>query len=452
MKDNGCCIAVVLCFWLMVGCTNRPSPTEASTLSVPPAVLLPSTAHTDEQTLRFLQNKIKEDRDDFIAQNKLAGWHLQRVRETGDLASLEIAMKAARASLATLPAEHNTGALTLLAQAEFTAHEFVAARDHAERLIELEPGKGYPFQILGDTLLELGDYERAETAFRQLERFGGIQGLTRLAIEQRLSRLAYLRGDEETAERHMLKALKTALSLPVPPRETVTWCRWQLGELAFGVGHYAAAEQHYRDALTTVPGYFRALASLGRVRAARGDVPDAIAQYEHAVNIIPDPAFVAALGDLYKRVGRNDDAEREYKLVEAIGKLSVYGRQQALFYADHDVKPQKAYSIAVKEYSVRKDIYGADAVAWTALKAGRLNEAQVAIEAALRLGTQDAKLFYHAGEIARAAGDDASALNSFKRVSAINPEFDPLQATILQKRYADLIAGSLGLPRRDSVR
>src|SRR2546425_11085970 len=68
-------------------------------------------------------------------------------------------------------------------------------------------------------------------------------------------------------------ALKTALSLPVPPRETVAWCRWQLGELAFGVGNYTAAEKHYRDALTTVPGYFRALASLGRVRAARGDLP-----------------------------------------------------------------------------------------------------------------------------------------------------------------------------------
>src|SRR6266568_3032310 len=406
MKNNRCRISVVLCFWLMVGCTNRTSsPTEASTLSVPPAVLLPSTAYTDEQTLRFLQNKIKEDPDDFIAQNKLAGWHLQRVRETGDLASLELAMKAARASLATLPAEHNTGGLNLLAQTEFTAHEFVAA----------------------------GDHERAETAFRQLERFGGIQGLTRVAIEQRMSRLAYLRGDKETAERHMLHALKTALSLPLPPPETVAWCRWQLGELAFGVGHYAAAEQHYRDALTTMPGYFRALASLGRVRAARGDLPDAIAQYEHAVNIIPDPAFVAALGDLYKRVGRDDDAEKQYRLVEAIAKLTVYSRQQALFYADHDVKPQEAYSIAAKEYSVRKDIYGADAVAWTALKAGRLNDAQVAIEEALRLGTQDAKLFYHAGEIARAAGDHASALNYFKRVSALNPEFDPLQATIMKK-------------------
>src|SRR5881397_1426273 len=87
--------AAGLSVWLMAGCTNRtPSPDPA--LSVPPVVPLPSTAAADEQTLRFLQNRIKEDPDDFIAQNKFAAWHLQRVRETGDLASLEIAMKAAR--------------------------------------------------------------------------------------------------------------------------------------------------------------------------------------------------------------------------------------------------------------------------------------------------------------------------------------------------------------------
>src|SRR2546425_3072294 len=178
MKQNRWCIAGVFWFSLLLGCTNRQFPrTEDSTLSVPPAVLLPSTAATDAQTLRFLQDRIKADPDDFIAQNKLAAWHLQRVRETGDLASLEIAMKAALASLATLPAEHNTGALTLLAQAEFTAHDFIASRKHAERLIELEPGKGYPFEILGDALLEIGEYERAETAFREFEQSGGIQGL-----------------------------------------------------------------------------------------------------------------------------------------------------------------------------------------------------------------------------------------------------------------------------------
>jgi len=450
MKQNRWCIVAALWFLFPQGCTNRKSSsTEDSTFSVPPAAPLPSTATSDAQTLRFLQDRIKVDPDDFIAQNKFAAWHLQRVRETGDLASLEIAMKAGQASLATQPPEHNTGALTLLAQAEFTAHDFVASRNHAERLIELEPGKGYPFEILGDALLEIGEYDRAETAFRKFEQFGGIQGLTRVAIGQRMSRLALLRGDEDTAERRMLNALKTALSLPVPPPETVAWCRWQLGEMSFGVGHYAAAEKHYRDALTTLPGYFRALASLGRVRAARGDLPDAIAQIEHAINIIPDPSFVAALGDLYKRVGREDDANKQYKLVEAIGKISVYSRLQALFYADHDMNPQEAYSIAVKEYSVRKDIYGADAVAWTALKAGKLIEAQAAIEEALRLGTQDAKLFYHAGEISKAAGNNDSALSYLKRASELNAQFDPLQATIMKRSFSKLNAVTAELAQRN---
>ena len=193
------------------------------------------------------------------------------------------------------------------------------------------------------------------------------------------------------------------------------------------------AEQHYRDTLTTVPGYFRAIASLARVRAARGDLTEAITQYEHAINIIPDPSFVAALGDLYKRAGRDRDAEKEYKLFETISRLSVYNRQQALFYADHDLKPEEAFSIAMDEYSVRKDIYGADAVAWTALKAGMLREAQAAIEQALRLGTQDAKLFYHAAQIARGAHDLPAARTYFERALLLNPQFDLMQGEIMKK-------------------
>src|SRR5262245_6106455 len=164
---------------------------EDSTLSIPPAVLLASTDTTDDLTLRFLQNKIKEDPDDFIAQNKLAAWHLQRVRETGELLSLDIAMRAARASLTTLSAEHNTGALARWRRPSLQ-HEFSASRVHAERLVQLEPGKGYPFEILGDALLELGDYDGASTALREFERTGGIQGLTLVPIDQRMSRLAFL--------------------------------------------------------------------------------------------------------------------------------------------------------------------------------------------------------------------------------------------------------------------
>jgi tetratricopeptide (TPR) repeat protein len=171
------------------------------------------------------------------------------------------------------------------------------------------------------------------------------------------------------------------------------------------------------------------------VRAALGDLPDAIQQYERAVRILPDLQFVAALGDLYKLAGREKEAATQYALVEQIGHLSatsgaLYNRQLALFYADHDMKAEAAYADAVKEYEARQDIYGADAVAWTALKAGKTREAQAAIKEALKLGTRDAKLFYHAGMIARAAGQKDAARDYLKRALTLNPQFDALQAVI----------------------
>jgi tetratricopeptide (TPR) repeat protein len=109
----------------------------------------------------------------------------------------------------------------------------------------------------------------------------------------------------------------------VPSREVVAWCRWQLGEVAFARGDYETAERHYRESLTTYPDYYRALAALGRVRAAQGDLAGGIEQYEKVVRRLPDPAFVAALGDLYKLAGKEKEAAAQYALVEQIARLSA---------------------------------------------------------------------------------------------------------------------------------
>jgi len=166
-------------------------------------------------------------------------------------------------------------------------------------------------------------------------------------------------------------------------------------------------------------------------------LPGAIEHYEKAVRLLPDPQFIAALGDLYKLAGRDEDAQKQYELVEQIGRLNalngaLYNRQLALFYADHDIKIDEAYRLAAKEYEIRKDIYGADALAWTALKAGKLPEAQAAIKDALRLGTKDAKIFYHAAMIARASGDETAARDYLQRALKLNPQFDPLHSAIAQ--------------------
>jgi tetratricopeptide (TPR) repeat protein len=388
--------------------------------------------------IRFLEDRVRRDPEDLVAYNKLAAYYLQLNRETGDVKYLELAARASRASLAVLPAEQNLGGLTALAQTEYGAHDFEAARDHAQELIEYEPRKGSGYQMLGDALLELGDYDGAAAAFERMRQLGG----STVTTETRLARLAMLHGAHEEAARRYTSALNIALDMTPVSRETVAWCRWQLGETAFASGDYKTAEQQSRDALVTFPNYHRALFSLGRARAAQDDRAGAIEQMERAVRRLPDPVYVAALGDLYRLEGRDREAAAQYELVERIARLSalngtLYNRQLALFHADHELRAEEAYASAKKEYAARRDIYGADALAWAALKAGKIDEAQAAIRDALRLGTRDARIFYHAGMIARAAGDNLSARDYLQRALKLNPQFDPLQAAAARKALAE---------------
>jgi tetratricopeptide (TPR) repeat protein len=424
-------LAAIVFFGTFVTACSKAE-TASTNASVPQPELATSIVPAND-TIRFLEDRLKRDPDDFIANNKLASQYLQRLRETGDITFLNLASRAARASLSTLPAEQNKGGLIALTQVEYSSHDFAAARDHARRLTGIDPNKGYPFQFLGDALLELGQYDEARAAFRQMEEFGGIQAITKVAMEQRLARLTLLHGDNIGAVQRFNKALEIAKAMPEPPKETIAWCQWQLGETEFAGGNYKAAEKHYRDSLATFPDYFRSLASLGRVRSAQGDMRAAIELYEKVVRILPDPAFVAFLGDLYKLAGRQTDAETQYALVETIGRLStvsgaLYNRQLALFYADHDIKPDEAYQNAAREYELRRDIYGADALAWTSLKCGKVQEAQAAVREALKLGTRDAKLYYHAGMIESAAGNAKEAKRFLQLSLKTSPGFDPLQS------------------------
>jgi len=433
----------ILCVVWMTGCVSK-GPSHSQAMILPPAAPLAADTNATEGAIRFLENRVKLNSEDHIAYNKLAAYYLQRMRETGSITYLYLAAKSANASLAVLGPRDNTDGLAQRAQVEYASHDFAAAKEDGTQLTQLDPGKGYPFFVIGDSLQELGDYDGAKAAYSRMKAIDiGSGGMPEVAMNQRLARQAELHGDIEQATRLLKMALTDALAIPFPPRETVAWCRWRLGDIAFSAGDYETAERDYRDALTTFPDYFRALAGLGKVRAARGDIQEGIKFYEQAVNIVPDPNFVASLGDLYKVSGRDKEAQAQYSLVEQIGHLSalsgiLYNRQLALFYADHDIKGEDGYQNAAREYAERKDVFGADALAWTALKSGRLAEAQQMIKEALKLGTRDARMFYHAGMIALAAGDKRSAAEYLDKALKLNPEFDPLQSPIARKSLSEL--------------
>ncbi len=376
----------------------------------------------------FLEDRVKSDPDDIVALNKLSGYYLQLHQETDDLNYLELALEAAKASLRVFPADQNLGGLRALAQAELATHDFVAARRHAIELTEYEPQRSFGFQLLGDALIELGDYAAAAKSYERMEELdgGSIATLTRLA------HLDLLRGATASARKRYQAALNQARS-SFAGAEITAWCHWRLGEVEMMSGQFQKAEAHYRSALAAREDYPEALASLARLRAGQGDLQQAIKTLEKVVAVHVNPADAAALGDLYQMAGREREAAEQYSAVEHLSQQSrvhavLYSRHLALFWADHDRNPEKAYELARNDYEIRRDVYGADVLAWTALKSGRIPEAQSIMKEALRLGTQDARMFYHAGMIARAAGDRTTATDFLRRAIKLNPHFDPRQS------------------------
>ena len=121
----------------------------------------------------------------------------------------------------------------------------------------------------------------------------------------------------------------------------------------------------------------------------------------------------------------------------------IYNRQLALFDANHDLHLTESLSLAQNELVDRKDIYGYDIAAWTLYKNGRYTQALQAMQQAMKLGTRDALLYYHAGMIYRALGDNEKAQDSLSQAMALNPHFDLLQARIASETLANLQAHAM---------
>jgi tetratricopeptide (TPR) repeat protein len=392
-------------------------------------------ASSTDHTIQLNQRQIQRSPQNAAAYLRLGDAYVQKARQTGDMSYCTLAEQALRRSLELAP--QNAGAARHLAYVFSTRHEFKDAAVQAQKAIELDPTDSHAYGVLGDALIELGQYDEASHAFRRMMQLD--ESLYSLA---RLSGLKALQGNPEGAIATLGRAIEAGRLTRQPP-ESLAWAQWQLGVEHFAIGHLQAAETQFSEALKTYPKYYRALAGLAQVRASQQRYEDAADLYRQALGVIPLPEYAAGLGDVYTKLGRTDEARKQYALVEYIGRLNavnrvMYNREMATFYADHEMKLDEAVDLARSELEVRQDIYGFDALAWTLFKAGKPAEALAPMTEALQLGTRDAKLFFHAGMIHRALGHDGSAREFLRRALSTNPHFHLLHAAVAQQALKEI--------------
>lgn len=354
--------------------------------------------------------------------NMLAAAYMQKARETGDFSLNAKAEESLARAEQVEPGGYDS--LKLRAKLLLTYHRFAEALEVARRAQKLNPRDHDNYGAMADALVELGDYDNAVAAAQAM-----VDLRPDTASYSRVSYLRELHGDTKGATDAMRMAVEAAS--PKDP-EGVAWCRVHLGDALAREGRAAEAEREYDHALYVFPDYHVALAAKARARLAAGDADAALTFYHRAVERVPLPDYAAALGDLYTKLGRADDARRQYELVEFVERSGAQGgtytRQLAMFWADHDTRLDDALAVARSEKAARRDIYTADLLAWCLYRKGRYAEAKASMDEALRLGTRDPRLLFHAGMIADALGDRAAGAKYLRQALAINPSFDVLQA------------------------
>lgn len=388
----------------------------------PPVATASESSGSTDDFIADLQDRLREDPENFPLHIDLANAYLQKVRENGD-SSLYTNTE----ELLDRAEEIEPGHPELLATRGILAlarHEFAEARDLGREALAQEPGTARYHGIIGDAEVELGMYEEAVGSYQQM-----VDLRPDFDSFSRVAHARELHGDPDGA----IEALESTIGTGTATGENTAWAYVQLGNLQFTVGDLEEATMEYERSLNAFPDYPLALAGQARVAAARGELQDAAALYEEAFNRMPLAEHAIALGDVYAAMGEEQRATEQYELVQGIDQLfQADGMntdlETALFFADQDLEPETSLEKARAAYEARPSIHAADVLAWNLYKTGDPEEAEQYADEALVLGTRDPVKLFHAGMISSELGRDEQAIQYLREALELNPQFSILHS------------------------
>ena len=369
-----------------------------------------------ERSMAQAKKSIEKNPNDFEAYNSLALAFSRRARETSNVVFYTQGEEALQKSFAISP--DNFDGQRIRVWLLLGKHEFAAALEAAKELSRKLPDDVMLYGFLTDANVELGNYKEAETAAQWMLDLkpGNMPGLTRAAY------LRELFGDIDGAMDLMNMAYQ---SIPPSEVEDAAWIVTQMAHLDLSIGKIDEAEKLSQHALLMFPGYHYALGNLAKVRIQQKRYDEAAELLKQRYQVAPHAENLFDLARALQWAGHKEQtqqafAEFEQKSLLETNRADNSNHELIFYYADYANQPAKALEVAQREYARRHDVFTMDCYAWALHLNNRNQEALNQITAALAVGIRDAQLFRHAGEIALAAGDQASAERYLRQSAELN--------------------------------
>jgi tetratricopeptide (TPR) repeat protein len=312
-------------------------------------------------------------------------------------------------------------ALLLGAHVWNNLHRFKQAEQAARELVA-KRGLDFDYAVLGDALMEQGKLTEAAAAYQEMmDQKPGPPAYTRAA------HLRWLKGDLTGAVALMSWAAGT--STPRDP-ESEAWTNVHLAHYEWLSQNLPAATNRLKRALELRPDYPPALLEQGRLLLGLGKTAEAIAALQKAAALNPLPEYQWVLIEALRAAERFTEADAiETKLCRR--GATDDPRTFALYLATWRESTRLALDLAKAELETRSDIFTYDALAWAYLANGYNDLAWDCVQRAVAEGTQDGRLFLHAGVIASAVGQSEKASVYLEKAKVLQQTLLPSERKLL---------------------
>jgi tetratricopeptide (TPR) repeat protein len=403
-----------------------PSPSPSPSPSAPTAPTTATRATVDRLRAAALADPTNPD-----TQRDLGLALLQLIRETLDPTLYAQAESALRAADRLRP--DDPGTLVGIGGLQLGRHEFAQALETGRHAVEVAPSLTAARGVVVDALVELGRYPEADAEAGRMFALGDDLGT--------LARVSYIRelhGDVGAA----LAAMTAAAAQPGLAPENQAFALSLQANLQRWTGDPAAARATWQRALGLVPDHPPSLAGLARLAVGDGRLDEAADLFGRAADVIPLPEYVIALGEIRQQQGDATAASHSFALAEAEIRLFqangvTVDLDLALFEADHG-DPSAALRLARTAFARTPTTRAADAVGWALHRLGRDADARRWSQKALRLGSRDPLLRYHAGAIEAALGTLTDARRDLGLALDTDPGFSAAGAADARRLLAAL--------------
>ncbi len=415
LATSGTVVALVAGLFLGGALLGSPAPNPEPTAS-PPAAVDPLL-----KGIAAAQRSLETNPKDFATWASLSIGYVQQAKVSGDPSFYGKADGAAQRSLALNTSTNYLG-YAALAAVRNGRHDFLGAKQAADRGIAINGYNSTLYGALGDALTQLGQYAKAAAAVDRMNQLlPGVPAFTRASY------VFELRGDVPSARAALQRALKDATS----PAD-VAFSEYYLGELEL---HYAGgadkALTHYQAGLAASPTDPTLLAGKAKAEAALGQTALALADYAASVQALPAPQSVLEYAQLLDSL-KDPRAAAEYDLFRIEQRLYAASgvaldTESTLFEADHG-SPAKALRFAALGWKTRPFVEMADAYAWALHVNKRDTEALAWSNKAFASGWKTSPALYHRGIIQKALGNTSASRADLTEALRLDPHFDTLAA------------------------